>query len=138
MLPYNVFEVVFIAYNEKEKTVEGSLSSDSAEKFEENFSRMPWTAIPFSDITSRERLASRFGVRAMCNAPFVIGSSGMVLQTHSCHLFTKYEGLGYPFCDGRIEILESEDDEIANSPSLEALLTSPKRDYLMSNKGDKV
>lgn len=94
LLPYNVFEVVFIAYNEKEKTAEGALSNDSAEKFEEKFSSMPWTSIPFSDVTSRERLVNRFGVRTPHNAPFVIGSSCMVLQSRSCHLFKKYGGLG--------------------------------------------
>lgn len=62
---------------------------------------MSWTVVPFSDIPSRERLASRFGIRwpSYYSAPVVIDSSGMVLQCVGCDLFEKYGGLSYPFTD---------------------------------------
>ncbi|KAK1354988.1 hypothetical protein POM88_048244 [Heracleum sosnowskyi] len=44
----------------------------------------------------------------------------------------------YPFTDERIKFLDSEDDAAINQPSLELLLGSPDRDYLITNNGDKV
>ncbi|KAK1354704.1 hypothetical protein POM88_047960 [Heracleum sosnowskyi] len=46
--------------------------------------------------------------------------------------------LCYPFTDERISDLKSEDDEAAKQPSLETLLASPVRNYVISNKEDKV
>lgn len=142
LLPDNVFEVVLVAYEkEKEKL---SISSDSytssAEKFEALFALMPWTAVPFSDITSRERLFSRFGMDrpSWRSVSFVIDSSGMVLQSDSCDLFERYGGSGYPFTDERINFLKSQVDATIEQPSLKALLASPKRDYVISNTRDKV
>ncbi|KAL8093183.1 putative nucleoredoxin 1-2 [Apium graveolens] len=62
----------------------------------------------------------------------------MVLQTDVCDLFEKYGGVGYHFSDKRIDHLQFIDIATAKKPSLKALLGSPKRDYVISNKGDKV
>lgn len=142
LLPDKVFEVVLVAY-ETEKDIL-SISSDSctsyAKMFEDVFSFMPWTAIPFSDISSRKNLSSRFGVDrqwGVCDS-FVIDSSGMVLHSDGCDLFENYGGLGYPFTNERIQFLKSQVVATVMQPSLKSLLASPKRDYLISNKGDKV
>ncbi|KAK1352078.1 hypothetical protein POM88_053792 [Heracleum sosnowskyi] len=58
--------------------------------------------------------------------------------TDGCELFERYGGLGYPFSDEWIEYLEIQDAETAKKPSLNALLGSLKRDYVISSKGDKV
>lgn len=140
LLPDNSFEVVLVAYGIAEDRILSDSHTNSKKTFEAIFSCMPWTAIPFSDITSRERLASRFGIGwpSDYSAPVVIGSSGMVLQSVGCDLFEKYGGLGYPFSDEWIQYLETQDAATAKNPSLKALLASPKRDYVISNKGDKV
>ncbi|KAK1354709.1 hypothetical protein POM88_047965 [Heracleum sosnowskyi] len=49
-----------------------------------------------------------------------------------------YLDLSYPFTDERLRYLDSEDDEAAKQLSLETLLGSPLRDYVISNKGDRV
>ncbi|KAL8094138.1 hypothetical protein AgCh_035848 [Apium graveolens] len=49
-----------------------------------------------------------------------------------------YGTLGYPFTDERIKYLESGDDKAANQPSLGTLLGYPLRDYVISNKEDRV
>ncbi|KAK1354987.1 hypothetical protein POM88_048243 [Heracleum sosnowskyi] len=50
----------------------------------------------------------------------------------------QYGTQGYPFTDERIRFLKSEDDAAVKQPSLELLLGSPERNYLISNKGDRV
>ncbi|KAK1354985.1 hypothetical protein POM88_048241 [Heracleum sosnowskyi] len=50
----------------------------------------------------------------------------------------QYGTRGYPFTDERIKFLKSEDDAAVKKPSLELLLGSPDRNYLISNKGDRV
>lgn len=62
----------------------------------------------------------------------------MVLNCDACHLFGYYGTPGYPFSDDRIKFLDSKDDEVGKQPSLESLPGSPERDYVISNKGDKV
>ncbi|KAK1356034.1 hypothetical protein POM88_049290 [Heracleum sosnowskyi] len=54
LLPDNVFEVVLVAYG----TAEDLRYNQS--NFESILYHMPWTAIPFPDITSRERLRKRW------------------------------------------------------------------------------
>lgn len=134
LMPDNVFEVVLVAYGSAEDLCYNQSN------FEAIFSHMPWTAIPFPDITSRERLARRFGIDRLrcCSTSIVIDSSGMVLQNNSCKIFEKYGGLCYPFSDERIKIVKAQDDATAEKPSLEALLGSPKHDYVITKKGDKV
>lgn len=139
LLPHNVFEVVLVAYEVREETLCSS-SSNPEKQFEAIFSRMPWTAIPFSDIATRERLSRRFAICMSGNSPdsFVIDSSGIVLQSNCSHLFGKYGGPGYPFSDEKIQLLESQDAAIVEQPSLKMLLASAERDYVISNRGDKV
>ncbi|KAL8095137.1 hypothetical protein AgCh_036554 [Apium graveolens] len=51
------------------------------------------------------------------------------------HNFKAYR---YPFCNQRLDFLKSEDAVAARQPSLHTLLTSSKRDYLISNNEDQV
>lgn len=140
LLPDNVFEVVVVPYGSAEDMLLSDLYERNQSNFESIFHHMPWTAIPFPDITSRERLVGRFGIdRLKCyGTSVVIDSSGMVLQSKSCNLFKKYGGLGYPFSDKRIKFLKAQDDATAGKPSLKALLGSPKRDFVITNKRKKV
>lgn len=116
-----------------------SLDSDSQKRFEYIFSCMPWTAIPFSDITSRKRLQRSFGAEVYMYTPamFVVESTGRVSKL-SWKAIDVYGALGLPFSDERVTYLEAEDDAISKHPSLDALLASPQRDYVLSNNGVKV
>lgn len=53
LLPKNEFEVIVVAVEEPYPGKLLDLRRGPQENFEFMFSRMPWTAIPFSDITSR-------------------------------------------------------------------------------------
>ncbi|KAL6501168.1 hypothetical protein OROHE_025031 [Orobanche hederae] len=110
------------------------------EHFQDLFSYMPWTAIPFSDVTSRKHMQRCFGVLEGFSEPimFIIDQTGMVLQCDSWDIFEHYGALGYPFSDKRLKLLRTEDYAATQQPSLKTLLGSPQRDYVISNKGDKV
>ncbi|KAL8094135.1 putative nucleoredoxin 1 isoform X2 [Apium graveolens] len=141
LLPNNDFEVIFVAVNNFCAYSPLYHQSDPQKKFEEIFSRLPWTAIPFSDIVSRKRIAKRFSIseqKFYGGVSYLLDSKGIVLTCNACPYFRIYGTLGYPFTDERIRYLESEDDEAAKQPSLETLLGSPIRDYLISNKEERV
>ncbi|WOH16084.1 hypothetical protein DCAR_0935633 [Daucus carota subsp. sativus] len=137
-------KIVFVAVDDDDTSFEEEMLFDPLPKtdlendFEEVFSCMPWTAIPLSDRTSRERLQKRFGFRDKNGSLFVIDSTGVVLQTIVISDFKRYGSLGYPFSNERLKSLESECKAIAAEPTVEKLLSSPERDYVISNNGDKV
>ncbi|XP_074369425.1 putative nucleoredoxin 1 [Apium graveolens] len=139
------FEVVFVNVDDAVEKLNGEISPAPSQggpkkPFEDIFSCMPWAAIPLSDITSRERIKRRFGVpvKLYIGTPVVVDSTGMILQSHAYTIILNYGALGYPFSDERIDFLDSEDCAASRQPSLKALLASPERDYLISNKEDKV
>nr|XP_017225585.1 PREDICTED: probable nucleoredoxin 1 isoform X2 [Daucus carota subsp. sativus] len=142
--PNKGFEIVFVAVDDDDTSFEEEMLFDPLPKtdlendFEEVFSCMPWTAIPLSDRTSRELLQKRFGFRDNNGSLFVIDSKGVVLQTIVIYDFIRYGSLGYPFSSERLESLESECKAIAAEPTVEKLLSSPERDYVIANNGDKV
>ncbi|KAL6568832.1 hypothetical protein OROHE_003573 [Orobanche hederae] len=118
------FEVVFVAVRDGipcRDTGESTTLTYSTphERFVERFSTMPWTAIPFSDLKSRKRLE-----RIFCNSiyndvdrwpiSYVIDSRGVVLESDAASLFSRMSG------------------------SLKTLLTSPERDYVITNKREQV
>ncbi|KAL8093829.1 putative nucleoredoxin 1 isoform X2 [Apium graveolens] len=142
LLPKNDFEVILVAVDDPSVPATPCCSPTEPYKvFESIFSRVPWTAIPFSNLASRKRIARRFGISEIgfvYSTSVLLDAKGMVLKCDYCWLFGQYGTLGFPFTDERIKFLDSEDDAAINQPSLEALLGSSERDYLITNKGDKV
>lgn len=137
--PENNQEIVFVGVNDYDPRFKRSIPGP-LEFFEYLFSRMPWTAIPFSDIVTRERLQRTFGISENLYVPesFVVDSKGMVLFHGTFNVFGIYGTQGYPFSKEKIELLHSEDGAAVKKPSLKALLGSSIRDYVISNTGDKV
>lgn len=140
LYPRNGFEVVFVAV--KDDVDHDHVRYRDYCKFieEEIFSLRPWTAIPLSDVPSENSLQIRGFPEISRDIPtvLIVDSTGMVLQCHDAYYILElYGALGYPFSDERIKYLQSEDDAISMQPSLQNLLASPQRDYLISNNGDK-
>lgn len=134
--PAGGFEIVFVA-----------ITCDTDDIYSDytkhQFSQMPWPAIPLSDFKSREHLQTIFGVSSPQNPSsppsFIIDPRGVVLQSRSSHLFARYGAAGFPFTRERIEFLDSEDNVARMQPvSIQKLLASPQRDYLIDNDGDEV
>ncbi|KAL6532676.1 hypothetical protein OROHE_014098 [Orobanche hederae] len=133
------FEVVFIAVTDVSDGTEDALQK----RFQEMFSFMPWTAVPFFDSETRKRLANCFvaSEHGGYHLPpsFVISNTGVVLQHDARPIFRIFGADAYPFSDERIECLIMEDDLLREPRlSLKALLASPERDYVINNKGHKV
>lgn len=145
---HNNFEVVLVPVSSERSSVEDFTefpifdSTDCQHHFDILFSYMPWTAIPFTDVASRERLQTTFGLSQRYiyshHMLAIVDPTGKVLQYDAWNLFFDYGALGYPFSDERIEYLRQEDADIIKQPSLKKLLASPQRDYVISNKGDQV
>lgn len=137
--PKNSLEVVFVD-DDVDPSVSKELSPNSSDQRDHRkhlkyiFTRMPWTAIPLSDITQRKYLKQRFGAYGQL---FIVDSMGKIVQEDQ-YVISEYGALGYPFTDERINFLYSEDVAVARKPSLQTLLASPERDYLITNKQDKV
>lgn len=141
--PDNGFEVVFVDVSDFGVNGETSPPSfrqrEPQKQIKDVLSSTPWTAIPLSDITSRKNLRQRFGVLELyCRFSCVIDPAGVILQFDAHPILKKFGPVGYPSTDERINHLKSEDDEAAKHPSLKALLATPQRDFLISNKGKKV
>ncbi|XP_074345760.1 putative nucleoredoxin 1 isoform X1 [Apium graveolens] len=146
--PKNCFEVVFVLVDNAFSSINGGKSSHPSffqgktQIFEDIFSLMPWTAIPFSDINLRKYLERRFGLHRVCRSSYPIGivvdSKGMVLNTSCANNINIYGSPAFPFSDEMLALLDSEDDIITMQPSLKSLLASPQRDYIISNTGEKV
>ncbi|KAK1387725.1 hypothetical protein POM88_015903 [Heracleum sosnowskyi] len=144
--PDKGFEVVFVAVDDNdtsynnEKSLHPYTETNLENHFQDVFSCMPWPAIPFYDITSREYLQRTFGfMDCLSNfSAIVIDSTGMVLQKQAHWCFNYFGTLGYPFSHERENFLESECKAIAMQPSLSKLLSSPERDYLITNNEEKV
>lgn len=137
--PENNYEIVFVGVNDYDPRFKRDIP-EPHEYFEHLFSRMPWTAIPFSDVATRKRLQRTFGISENLYVPesFVVDSEGLVLFHGTFNVFGIYGTQGYPFSKEKIELLCSEDDAAVKQPSLKTLLGSSIRDYVISNTGDKV
>ncbi|KAL6550438.1 hypothetical protein OROMI_020926 [Orobanche minor] len=115
-----------------------------SDETKQQLSQMPWPAIPLSDVKSRQRLERIFGISSSFEEiylppSFTIDPRGVVLQCHSTPLFIKYGAASYPFTNERIEFLDSEDNALQMQPvSIQNLLASPQRDYLIDNDGEEV
>lgn len=130
-LPHShAFEIVFVAINDGNER-------ESNKRFEDIFSRMPWTAIPFYDVVCRKSLQINFHVNDATTS-FVVDSNGMVLQRDAMIIIRDYGVMGFPFSDERIKLLDADDDASVQQPSLITLLGSPQRDYVITNKGENV
>lgn len=99
------FEVVFVAaWDDIPSVFVKSViyKCTTQEAFEEIFSEMACTAIPFPDLKSS-------GVDLLPRS-FVIDPKGLVLQSNATHLFSRYGALRYPLTDEKIQCLDSEDN----------------------------
>lgn len=142
LLPFNNFEVILVAVEDPCFTpIPSHTPPEAHEVFESIFSQLPWTAIPFSDLACRKRIARKCGISEIgfsYPTSVLLDTKGMVLNCKKCWLFERYGTQGYPFTDERINFLDSEDDAAIKQPTLDLLLGSPERDYLITNKGDRV
>ncbi|KAL5680542.1 hypothetical protein ACJX0J_006927, partial [Zea mays] len=120
------FEVIFAWGDLKEKT------------FNEYFAKMPWLALPFSDIERREALDIRFKVTDTPHLVILDAKTGEVYTKDGVRIVSEYGVDAYPFTPDRINELKELEKEEKENQTIQIVLGTSTRDYLISNKGDKV
>lgn len=119
------FEVVFISTDRDDESFDGY------------FSKMPWPAIPFSDLAIRKHLRELFKVRGIPHL-VILDVNGKVLNDKGDRLVKDYGVDAYPFTPERINFLKEQEEEAKRNQSLSSLLVSTPADYLISNDANKV
>ncbi|KAH9305975.1 hypothetical protein KI387_010379, partial [Taxus chinensis] len=114
------FEIVFLSANSEENA------------FQEYYGSMPWLALPFGDKTGK-KLSQYFQVQGI-PALIVIGPNGKTVQTKTVSLVQRYGIRAYPFTTERLKEIEGR----KQGQTLESLLVSDTRDFVIKHGGEKV
>lgn len=125
LLPDSKFEIVFVSGDEDN------------ESFSSYFSKMPWLAVPFSESETREKLDVLFSVRGIPHLA-ILNENGEVLTTEGVTIVQEYGAEGYPFDPETIGKLKEQEEEAKRNQSLQSLLVSRARDYLITADGKRV
>jgi len=113
------------------------LSSDKELKaFEEYHASMPWLALPFSDNTVK-KLSRYFQVQGIPTL-IILGPDGKTVQTNAVSLIRDYGIRAYPFTKERVNELEAEEKAKREAQTLESLLVSDERNFVIKHEGEQV
>lgn len=118
------FEVVFVSLD------------DEAQDFKDIFDIMPWLALPFKD-KNCDRLMKYFEVRGVPRL-VVIGPDGKTLQSDVVESVEEHGSEAYPFTLEKFAELSEIEKAKIEAQTLESLLVSSDRDYVISKDGSKV
>ncbi|KAJ3673195.1 hypothetical protein LUZ60_006569 [Juncus effusus] len=120
------FEVIFIS------------SDNDDESFKSYFSKMPWLAIPFSDSETRNKLSETFKIIGIPTLAVIEGQNGNLVTDDSVGAVMEHGSGAYPFTHERLVELKEEEENAKRNQTIMSVLANDGRDYLVSNKGDKV
>ncbi|KAJ4961388.1 hypothetical protein NE237_021298 [Protea cynaroides] len=126
--PQGNFEIIFVSAETDKYSFIG------------HFSKMPWLAIPFSDL-ERRRLVNRFSQKWWSGGfPYLLifDGNGKIIRKNGVEIIRNYGVEGYPFTEERITLLKEQEEASKKAESLSSILVSPSRDFLISNDGKKV
>lgn len=115
------FEIVLVSLEEDEPS------------FNDAFKDMPWLGIPFKD-KLREKLGRYFELKGLPTL-VVIGVDGKTVNSNAVELIEDYGTESFPFTSEKFKELEMARTE---SQTLESLLVSEEKDYVIKNDGSKV
>jgi len=119
------FEIVFISADVDEKS------------FEKYHRIMPWLALPFSDENTRQKLEQAFQVNSI-PCLVVIDKEGKVVTTEGVKIIGDYGVEAYPFSAGRLDQLRAEEEALRAAQTVESLLVSGERDFVIAHGGRKI
>ncbi|VFQ89936.1 unnamed protein product [Cuscuta campestris] len=119
------FEIVFVSVDVDDNSFDGY------------FSKMPWTAIPFSDSVTRDRLNGLFTVSGIPHL-VILDGNGKVSTEDGVEIIFDYGVEGYPFTAERIKELKEAQEAAIRNQSLQSILVTPSRDFVVAADGKKV
>jgi nucleoredoxin len=120
------FEVVFVSGDQDE------------EAFNSYFAKMPWLAVPFSYTEGREGLHSRFKVSGIPHLVILNAKTGEVYTEDGVEFVSEYGVEAYPFTPEKINELKEQEKAAKDNQTIHRVLGTSTRDFLISNKADKV
>ncbi|PON87784.1 Protein kinase C-like [Trema orientale] len=109
------------------------LEQDDEEEFYKEFKTMPWLTFPFKDKTSR-KLIYYFDTNHYPTL-VIIGPDGKILKPNAVKLIDNYGVEGYPYTPERLDQI---DKARLESQTLESLLVSGDKDFVVAKGGSKV
>ncbi|TJX53851.1 redoxin domain-containing protein, partial [Soehngenia saccharolytica] len=113
------------------------ISSDrDAETFDEYFGSMPWLALPFRD--RQAKYLGRYFEIGGIPTLIVLGPDGKTLQTEAVELVLEHGVEVYPFTKEKLDELKAKEEAIRAAQTLESLLVSDERNFVITNGGGKV
>ncbi|PKA52324.1 putative nucleoredoxin 1 [Apostasia shenzhenica] len=121
-----IFEIVFISRDRSE------------EQFNDYFSGMPWLAIPFKGSSDLCKIITELFDVEEIPTLVILDSDGNVLTGDAVQLVKDHGIAAYPFSPEKISKCVEVKEAARRNQTLESLLASPSRDYLVSNDGSKV
>ncbi|PON58660.1 Thioredoxin-like fold containing protein [Trema orientale] len=114
----------------------GYMEEDKVEKFNREFEMIPWLALPFKDKNPR-KLIYYFETHKIPTI-VIIGPDGKVLNPNATKLIDEYGEEAYPFTPKRLDELVEIDKARQESQTLESLLVSGDRNFVIAKGGSKV
>uniref|UniRef100_A0A0D6QVY9 protein-disulfide reductase n=1 Tax=Araucaria cunninghamii TaxID=56994 RepID=A0A0D6QVY9_ARACU len=119
------FEIIFVSDDEDESS------------FQEYFKLMPWLALPFSDTEAREKIDQVFHVTSIPTL-VLLDKEGKVISGDGVSIIEGYGAEAYPFSKERLDEIKAKEEAMRQNQSLNSLLVSPERDFVIANDGNKV
>ncbi|KMT07243.1 hypothetical protein BVRB_6g148760 [Beta vulgaris subsp. vulgaris] len=112
------------------------LDEDDEGGFKEGLAEMPWVALPFKD-KKIARLVRYFELR---NIPrlVIIGPDGKTLNPDVVELIDEHGAVAYPFTPEKLAELAEIEKAKLESQTLESILVSAEKDYVVDKSGSKV
>ncbi|XVE85082.1 hypothetical protein DITRI_Ditri17bG0063700 [Diplodiscus trichospermus] len=123
--PKGDFEIIFVSGDEDEESFDGY------------FSKMPWLAIPFSDSETRTRLDVSFKGMGIPHL-VLLDENGRVSTDDGVRIIREYGEEGYPFTPEKIQELKDLEEKARAEQSIETILVSRSRDFVVTADGNKV
>ena len=123
--------------DEKEKFEVVLISLDNDEQsYNEILKSIPFLAVPFKDKIC-EKLAHYFELRRIPTL-VIIGSDGKTVNSNAAELVEDHGIQAYPFTPEKLEELAEIERKRLESLTLESLLVSGERDFVIGKDGKKV
>lgn len=119
------FEIIFVSSDDDEKS------------FNQYFSKMPWLAVPFTDLQTKDRLDDLFKVRGIPHL-VILDKDGNLSTDSGVDIVREYGADAYPFTPYKIPQLVSQDLVARRNQSLRSIMVSSSRDFVISSKQHKV
>ncbi|KAK3416837.1 hypothetical protein EUGRSUZ_H02592 [Eucalyptus grandis] len=120
--PKGDLEIIFISADKDEGSFSGY------------FSKMPWLAIPFSDLDKRNSLDELFKVRGIPHL-VILDGTGTVLTDSGVAIVREYGVEGHPFTPERIKELKDQEEATRINQSVTSLLVHGSRNFVVSSIG---